>query len=382
MLFDDMERKKRVVVAMSGGVDSSVAAYLLKEQGYDVLGVTMRLWSDDNAMASKHNKQCCSIEDIQDAKRVAQILDIPHYVLNFEKEFQTHVMDYFVQEYKQGRTPHPCIACNDKIKFAFFLQRAMTLEADWIATGHYARRYESSDGIELRKALDESKDQTYVLYGLTQEELSHALFPVGEIKKEDIRQIAKDLKLPVADKPDSQEICFVPSGDYRTFLAERIEFKNGPILDLDGNELGTHSGSAGYTIGQRKGLPASRTGKPQYVVSINAEENTIIVGNADDLFAIGLEASNINFMASEKPDFLKLHNITAKIRYQSQEVPISSIRMVGDDKLEIIFESPQRAVTPGQTIAIYNGDILIGGGRIDKALSEIKGKHPMMSGGK
>jgi tRNA-specific 2-thiouridylase len=382
MLFDDMERKKRVVVAMSGGVDSSVAAYLLKEQGYDVLGVTMRLWSDDNAMASKHNKQCCSIEDIQDAKRVAQILDIPHYVLNFEKEFQTHVMDYFVQEYKQGRTPHPCIACNDKIKFAFFLQRAMTLEADWIATGHYARRYESSDGIELRKALDESKDQTYVLYGLTQEELSHALFPVGEIKKEDIRQIAKDLKLPVADKPDSQEICFVPSGDYRTFLAERIEFKNGPILDLDGNELGTHSGSAGYTIGQRKGLPASRTGKPQYVVSINAEENTIIVGNADDLFAIGLEASNINFMASEKPDFLKLHNITAKIRYQSQEVPISSIRMVGDDKLEIIFESPQRAVTPGQTIAIYNGDILIGGGRIDKALSEIKGKHQMMSGGK
>jgi len=382
MLFDDMERKKRVVVAMSGGVDSSVAAYLLKEQGYDVLGVTMRLWSDDNAMASKHNKQCCSIEDIQDAKRVAQILDIPHYVLNFEKEFQTHVMDYFVQEYKQGRTPHPCIACNDKIKFAFFLQRAMTLEADWIATGHYARRYESSNGIELRKASDESKDQTYVLYGLTQEELSHALFPVGEIKKEDIRQIAKDLKLPVADKPDSQEICFVPSGDYRTFLAERIEFKNGPILDLDGNELGTHSGSAGYTIGQRKGLPASRTGKPQYVVSIDAEENTIIVGDADDLFAIGLEASNINFIASEKPDFPNLHNITAKIRYQSQEVPISSIRMVGDDKLEIIFESPQRAVTPGQTIAIYNGDILIGGGRIDKALSEIKGKHQMMSGGK
>ena len=369
MLMPIMKTKSRVVVAMSGGVDSSVAAYLLKKQGYEVIGVTMRLWSTEGEMASKHNRQCCSIEDTQDAKRVCQILGIPHYVLNFEKEFQKHVMGYFIEEYKQGRTPHPCIACNDKIKFAFFLDRAMTLDADFIATGHYARRVQQDSEYRLKRAEDESKDQTYVLYGLSQKDLERALFPIGDLPKEQVRSIAKELKLPVADKPDSQEICFVPSGNYREFLIDKIEFTPGPIVDLDGNTVGTHNGTAGYTVGQRKGLPSSKTGKRQFVVTIDAESNTIVIGDHESLFAKGLEASDANFISPTMAESLKKNpEVTIKLRYQAPIIKATFVPGDDESSFSLIFDSPQRAVTPGQAVVLYKQDILIGGGKIDKAL--------------
>ena len=362
-----MKTKSRVVVAMSGGVDSSVAAYLLKKQGYEVIGVTMRLWSAEVEMASKHNRQCCSIEDTQDAKRVCQILEIPHYVLNFEKEFQKHVMGYFIQEYKQGRTPHPCIACNDKIKFAFFLDRAMTLDADFIATGHYAKLIKKGEEFHLERAVDKAKDQTYVLYGLSQKDLKRSLFPIGDLPKEEVRIIAKELELPVADKPDSQEICFVPNGDYREFLIDKIEFTTGPIIDLDGNTIGSHNGTAGYTIGQRKGLPSSNTGKRQFVVNIDAESNTIVVGDQESLFSTGLSASDSNFITENMVEVLKKNpDVTAKLRYQAPMIKAKFIPGENDSSFALEFDSPQRAVTPGQAVVLYQNDVLVGGGKIDQ----------------
>jgi tRNA-specific 2-thiouridylase len=357
--------RERVVVAMSGGVDSSVAAYLLREQGYEVVGVTMRLWSEEVAAASRHNRQCCSVEDVLDARRVAQALDIPHYVLNFEKEFKAHVIDYFIREYSRGRTPHPCIACNDKIKFAFFLQRALTLDADWIATGHYARRRETPEGVRLLKAVDASKDQTYVLYGLTQQEIRRALFPIGEISKTEVRRIARKMALPTADKPDSQEICFVPTGDYRTFLKTHIQAAEGPILDLDGKRLGVHHGIAGYTVGQRKGLPASPDGKRLYVIAIEAQENAVIVGPEEGLLATGARATDASFILEETPEGPL--EVTAKVRYKSPEVPAVLLPGDGPRTLRLAFRQPQRAVTPGQAVVFYRGEEMIGGGVIAEA---------------
>ena len=370
VVMDNTGNKGRVVVAMSGGVDSSVAAYLLKEQGYEVIGVTMRLWSEDVPQASRHNRSCCSVEDVQDARRVAQVLDIPHYVLNFEKEFKIHVIDYFIREYSRGRTPHPCIACNDKIKFAFFLQRSLSLEADWMATGHYARRRETPEGVQLLQARDPAKDQTYVLYGLTQEELRHSLFPIGEMHKEEVRRIARELNLPTADKPDSQEICFVPSGDYRTFLSAHLEQQPGPILDLDGRRLGTHVGTTGYTIGQRKGLPASPDGRRIFVVAIDAEENTIVVGPEESLLATGLRATDANFLLPLNIGLGEALEVTAKVRYKSTNVPAVLTLGEKEGAFSLQFNDPQRAVTPGQAVALYQGDTLLGGGVIEAALRE------------
>ena len=354
---------------MSGGVDSSVAAYLLTQQGYDVIGVTMRLWSDGVEGASRHNRACCSVEDVFDAKRVCQRLDIPHYVLNMEEEFRKHVIEYFIREYKNGRTPHPCIACNDKIKFAFFLQRALALEADWIATGHYVRRRIATDGrIELHKAVDSSKDQTYVLYGLGQDELKRSLFPIGEMPKQEVRRIAHELELPVADKPDSQEICFVPSGDYRAFLAEHMALTPGPIVDVDGKHVGSHMGTAGYTIGQRKGLPPSPAGRRMYVIDIDTTENTIIVGPEDQLLANELRAGQAAYIDGATPSAGAPIRVTAKVRYKSPEAPALLIPDAdGGGGFSLEFDEPQRAVTPGQAVVLYDNERVIGGGVIERA---------------
>ena len=351
-------------------MDSSVAALLLKEQGYEVVGVTMRLWTVQRDDLPTLSKRCCSVEDVDDARRVCQVIGAPHYVQNFEREFQQHVVDYFVQEYDRGRTPHPCLACNDKIKFDFLLRRAIFLEADYIATGHYARIRPSGDGLKLIKGADEKKDQSYVLFTLTQPELSRLLLPVGEYPKNEIRRIAAEAGLPVADKPDSQEICFIPDGDYRQFVGERATPRPGAMVDSDGNVLGRHQGIQFFTIGQRRGLGLNgNTGKPTYVVDINAENNQVVLGPQEELYRSALWASGVNFICEPVPDGPL--EVTAKIRYKAREAPATVVPH--GSWAEIRFDEPQRAVTPGQAVVFYRGEEVMGGGVIElKAPSSVR----------
>ena len=343
-------------------MDSSVAALLLKEQGYDVVGVTMRLWSVEDEGAAPLNKRCCSVEDVQDARRVCDAIGARHYYINFEREFQQHVIDYFVREYDRGRTPHPCLACNDKIKFDFLLRRAMFMDAGYIATGHYARIRRDSERTRLLKGTDASKDQSYVLFTLRQSELQRLLLPVGEYPKSDIRRLAADAGLPVADKPDSQEICFIPDGDYRKFVGERVMPKPGDLVDADGNILGRHPGIQFFTIGQRRGLGLpGNTGSPMYVTSIDADANRVVLGRNEDLMRRELWASRLNYIAGEQPD--APIEITAKIRYKATEEP--AILTPHGDWAELRFHEPQRAVTPGQAVTFYQGEEIIGGGIIE-----------------
>jgi tRNA-uridine 2-sulfurtransferase len=350
--------KERVIVAMSGGVDSAVAAGLLVRQGYDVIGITMRLWSRDDAEGRLHQKRCCGVEDTDDARTAAEVLGIPHYVLNLEEEFGRRVVNYFVGEYERGRTPNPCLACNEHVKFRALLDRAVALDADRLATGHYARIQRGTEGFELHRALDANKDQSYVLYTLQQAELQRLLFPVGEYAKPEIRRLALEMGLPLHDKPDSAEICFVPGNDYRAFLAERLPSRPGSVLDADGNTVGRHDGIAGFTIGQRKGIGAF--GGKRFVTDIDPELNLITIGPEDDLMSNLLWTERPTWTAGRPP--APEFEAMVKVRYKSE--PALAMVRVHEEGLEVAFSQPLRAITPGQAAVLYDGDRVIGGGTI------------------
>ena len=356
--------KKKVVVGMSGGVDSSVAAWLLKKQGYDVIGVTMQIWQDELPEQQEENGGCCGLSAVDDARRVAERLQIPYYVMNFKKEFKENVMDYFVQEYIDGRTPNPCIACNRFVKWESLLKRSLDIGAEYIATGHYARVEQLPNGrYALRKSATAAKDQTYALYNLTQHQLSHTLMPVGEYTKDEIREMAAEIGLVVANKPDSQEICFIPDHDYAKFIEENTDcrLEEGNFVDKYGNVLGRHKGITHYTVGQRKGLNLSM-GHPVFVTAIRPETNEVVIGENEDVFSNIVRCNKLNWMAIEGLAGGEMR-VTAKIRYSHKGAPCV-IRETGEDMVECVFDEPQRAATPGQAVVFYDGDYVVGGGTI------------------
>lgn len=354
---------KKVVVGMSGGVDSSVAAYLLKKQGYDVIGVTMQIWQDEEETVQEENGGCCGLSAVDDARRVANQLEIPYYVMNFKKEFKEHVMDYFVNEYLHGRTPNPCIACNRYVKWESLLKRSLDIGADYIATGHYATVVQLSNGrFALKKSKTDAKDQTYALYNLTQEQLSKTLMPCGAYEKEEIRKIAEEIGLRVANKPDSQEICFVPDDDYAGFIEESIGKKipEGNFVTADGQVLGKHKGIIHYTVGQRKGLDLPM-GRRVFVTELRPETNEVVIGEGSDVFGNILYANRLNWMGIERPE--KAIEVDAKIRYNHKGARCI-VEVIGEDLVKCTFPEPVRAITPGQAVVFYDGDIVLGGGTI------------------
>lgn len=358
--------KNRVIIGMSGGVDSSVAAYLLKQQGYEVIGVTMKLRNNEDFEKDSGQDSCCSLSAVDDARRVCDSLGIPFYVMNFTEIFEEKVVNYFIDEYFKGKTPNPCIACNKYVKFDALLKKAEALGAQYVATGHYARilHDENLNRYLIKKSATASKDQTYVLYNLAQSQLEHILMPLGDYTKEETRKIAAKLNMDVADKPDSQEICFVENNDYGKFLEQKRGgcIKPGTFLDMDGNVLGTHKGIVHYTVGQRKGLGIA-LGKPMFVVNIIPEKNQVILGEEKEVFKKELIAINMNYMP-----FDRLENpmrVQAKIRYSAKESNAWAVS-IGEDKVKLVFDEAQRAITPGQAVVLYQDDYLIGGGVILK----------------
>ncbi len=354
---------KRAIIAMSGGVDSSVAAYFMKSQGYSCIGVTMKLFDNpDIGLSNEHT--CCSLDDVEDAKSVAFSLGMPHYVFNFKDDFREKVVDKFISCYENGLTPNPCIDCNRYLKFEKLFRRAKELDYDYIVTGHYARvSYdETTDRFLLKKALDPAKDQSYVLYSLTQEQLSHVIFPLGSLTKPEVRAIAAEHGFVNAKKHDSQDICFVPDGDYAAFI-ERFSgktFPEGDFIDTNGSKLGTHKGVIRYTVGQRKGLGISAP-QPLYVASLDPAANTVTLAKNEELFSRTLTANEINLISVK--DISSPMRIAAKIRYRHTEQPATVIQ-TAEDEISVTFDTPQRAITNGQRVVLYDGDVVVGGGTI------------------
>jgi tRNA-specific 2-thiouridylase len=357
---------KRVLVAMSGGVDSSVAAFLLKKQGYDVTGATLQIWPDEQDEQVRSDVGCCSLSAVDDARRVASALDIPYYVLNFKALFEKEVINPFIEEYLRGRTPNPCISCNWKIKFEAMLDKALAMGFDYLATGHYARirKSDKSGEYELLSDAKNPKDQTYALYRLNQHQLAHLLLPVADINKSEIRGIAREAGLPVADKPDSQEICFVKNNSYAGFIQERtgIRSQEGDFVDRKGNILGKHRGIINYTVGQRKGIGLAAD-EALYVLAVDQTNNRVVLGHNDDLFTRELEAESVHYISRFAP--ILPARIEAKIRYSAKAVP-GTLEWVDDGKVRVVFDEPVRAVTPGQSVVFYQGENVLGGAIIDR----------------
>jgi tRNA-specific 2-thiouridylase len=353
---------KKVVVGMSGGVDSSVAAYLLKEAGFDVIGVTMQIWQDEDEFVQEANGGCCGLSAVEDARRVAEVIGIPYYVMNFKREFKENVIDYFTAEYLRGRTPNPCIACNRYVKWESLLTRSLQIGADYIATGHYARITQLPNGrYAITNSVTAAKDQTYALYNLTQEQLAHTIMPIGEYEKDDVRLIARMAGLPVAHKKDSQEICFIPDNDYAGFIDRECGAQvppPGDFVTADGEVLGRHRGITHYTIGQRKGLGIAM-GHPVFVTAIRPETNEVVLGSGDDVYTTQVFADNLNFMAL--PDITDGMLLKAKIRY-SHEGEMCHVTRVDSDVIRCDFVRPVRAATPGQAVVLYDGDYVALGG--------------------
>lgn len=358
-----MNTRKRVMVAMSGGVDSSVSAAILKDEGYEVIGVTLKIWPKE--YCGKHKKKiCCSLDDIEDAKRISNLLNIRHFVLNFEEIFRKEVIDYFAHEYFSGRTPNPCIICNEKIKFGRLLKKAKELGSDFIATGHYAR-IERNGFCKLRESVDKTKDQSYVLFSLGRDHIESVLFPVGDLTKKDVKDRAKELGFSVYNKKESQEICFIPEGNYSSFIREYsgVEVKKGDIVDSTGKILGSHDGFWNFTIGQRKGLRIAYK-RPLYVISIDAEKNIIVVGDSEEVKKKRFIVKDVKWLYEKDKDSFET---LVKIRYNHKKAD-AFLNKRKDGKVEVRFKKEQDAITPGQAAVFYDGDYVIGGGWIEKVL--------------